>query len=227
MKRFSDRVRSGFASLSIAATLTISTMAPCAANAQEAATAPGEAGNEHEPTAHVEGHGGGHGGHGLDPKRFAFQLINFAILAAILGFAGGKAINKVLAARHDQLKKDLVDASAARAAALERLKAQETRLANLEADVARLRASIKDEAIKEEQLLLASAEEKARRIQDETRFLVDQQVKEAELRFRDEVANATAKIAEELVRKSVRPDDEARLNQSFIADLERNKEATI
>jgi F0F1-type ATP synthase membrane subunit b/b' len=168
---------------------------------------------------------GEHGEHGLDPKKLAFQFINFGLLVAILGFAGGKAINKALAARHDQMKRDLAEASAQRAEAQARLKQQEARLANLEAEVLRLRESIKEEAQKEEQRLLAGAEEKARRIQHETQFLVDQQVKEAEQNFRAEVANAASRIAEEIVRRSVRPEDEARLNQSFVADLENAKGA--
>ena len=179
---------------------------------------------EHGAAAKGEGHAdeGGHGGehHGLDPKRLAFQLINFALLLTILGFFGGRAINKALGARHAQMKNDLLEAQQARAAAEARLAQQERRLANLEKEVLAMRASIKEEAVKEEQRLVAAAEEKSRRIQDETRFLVDQQVKEAEIRFREEVASASVRIAEEIVRRSVRPDDENRLNQTFIADLE-------
>ena len=93
-------------------------------------------------------------------------------------------------------------------------------MANLEKEIAALRASIKEEAINEEQRLVAAAEEKARRIQDETKFLLDQQVKEAELRFRAEVAGTAVRVAEEIVRRSVQPEDTARLQQSFIADLE-------
>ncbi len=177
------------------------------------------------PTA-IAASSGDHGEHHFDPKTFAFQLVNFGLLVAILGFAGGKAINKALAARHDQMKKDLDEAAAIKTDALARLEKQQSRLTNLEAEVARLRASIKEEAEKEEQRLYAGAEEKARRIADETRFLVDQQVKEAEKGFRREVADAAARVAEEIVRRSVRPDDESRLTQSFIADLESGKGAS-
>jgi F0F1-type ATP synthase membrane subunit b/b' len=181
---------------------------------------------EHGAAAKGEGHADeGHGGehHGLDTKKLAFQLINFALLLTILGFFGGKAINKALAARHDQMKRDLEEARLARTAAEARLAQQEKRLGNLEKEVISLRASVKDEALKEEQRLVAAAEEKARRIQDETRFLMDQQVKEAEVRFREEVAGTAVRIAEEIVRRSVRPDDETRLTQGFIADLENSK----
>ena len=164
--------------------------------------------------------GGEHGAHGLDLKRLAFQVINFAIVLAIVGLFGGKAINKALAARHEQMKKDLDEANAARTAAQNRLVEQEARLANLETEVQRLLASIKEEASNEEARLLASAEERSRRIQAETRFLVDQQIKEAQISFRREVAESTARIAEVIVRRAVRPDDDARLNQTFVADLQ-------
>jgi F-type H+-transporting ATPase subunit b len=173
---------------------------------------------EHDAPAHGA-EAAEHDGHGIDGKKLAFQLINFGILVFVLGFFGGRGINKALAARHEQIKKDLDEAAQARAAAEARLKTQEKRMANLERDVAALRVSIKDEAKKEEELLVAAAEDKARRIQDETRFLMDQQVKEAELRFRQEVASTAVRVAEEIVRRTVRPDDEARLNQSFVADV--------
>lgn len=163
---------------------------------------------------------GGHGPAHLDYGRLAFQLINFGLLLAILGFFGGKAINKALAARHDQMKKDLDEANAARTAAQGRLVEQEARLHNLETEVQNLLASIKDEAAKDEALQLANAEERSRRIQDETRFLVEQQIKEAQVNFRREVAESTARIAEIIVRRAVRPDDDARLNQTFVADLQ-------
>lgn len=178
------------------------------------------AGGEHEAA------GGEHGEHhGLDAKRLGLQLLNFAVLAAILGFFGGKAINKALASRHEQMKKDLEEAQQARTAAEARLAKQERRMTNLENEVAALRTSIKEEAVNEEQRLVAAAEEKARRVQDETRFLLDQQVKEAELRFRAEVAGTAVRVAEELVRRSVNPEDTTRLQQTFIADLENGAAA--
>jgi F-type H+-transporting ATPase subunit b len=191
------------------------------AGAPAALAAEPEHGAGHAQPEHGAEHGGGHGEHGLDPKRFAFQLINFGILVFILGWFGGRAINKALAGRHDQIKKDLDEAAQTRAAAEARLVTHERRLANLEKEAAALRTSIKDEAKKEEELLVAAAVEKARRIQDETRFLMDQQVKEAELRLREEVASTAVRVAEEIVRRSVRPDDEVRLNQTFVADVER------
>jgi F-type H+-transporting ATPase subunit b len=169
---------------------------------------------------------GGGEDHGLDPKRLAFQLLNFGVLLAILIKFGGGAINKALRARYEQMKTALEEATQARAEAETRLKQQEARLARLEQEVTRLRASIRDEAEHEQRALVAAGEERARRIGGETKFLLEQQVKEAELRLRDEVATAAVRIAEEIVRKSLLPDDNQRLVQTFVSELERAPHAT-
>ena len=49
---------------------------------------------------------------------------------------------------------------------------------------------------------------------------MDQEVKQAEIRFREEVAAQAVRIAEEVVQRSVKPEDDKRLSQSFVADLE-------
>jgi F-type H+-transporting ATPase subunit b len=165
--------------------------------------------------------GGGHDAHGFDAKTFAFQLLNFGVLVFLLVKFGGGAINKSLKARHEQMKTDLDEANRLKKEAEARLAEQDQRLGSLEQELQRLRASLADEAKHEEQKLLAAAEERAQRVKDETKFLLAQQVKEAELRFRGEVAAAAVRIAEELVKKSLLPDDEQRLAQAFVTELER------
>jgi F-type H+-transporting ATPase subunit b len=155
----------------------------------------------------------------LDGGKLALQLLNFAVLAGILGFFGGKAINKALLSRHQQLKADLVAASEARQAAELRVAEQDRRLGSLESEIAGIRAGIKQEAEAEKQRLIAAAEERAKRIGDETRFLLDQQVKEAEATLRREVAEAAVKIAAEIVTKSLGAADQQRLLDTFVADV--------
>jgi F-type H+-transporting ATPase subunit b len=141
------------------------------------------------------------------------------VLLFLLIKFGGSAINKGLRARHEQLKSDLEEAARQKAAAETRFKEQEKRLANLESELEAMRRSILKEAENEKARIIAAAEEKARRVQEETRFQLDQQVKEAEGRFRAEVAQAALKIADELLRRSVNTSDEQRLAQSFVTEL--------
>jgi F-type H+-transporting ATPase subunit b len=189
------------------------TLAPATAHAEETV---GEA------VAAQQGPEGGEDGEPapkLDTRKLALQLLNFAVLAAILGWFGGKAINKALLARHQQLKEDLVAAAEARSAAEARAAEQGRRLETLETEIADIRANIKAEAEDEKQRLIAAAEVRAKSIAAETTFLLDQQIKEAEVTLRREVAEAAVKIAEQIVTRSLDARDQQRLLDTFVADV--------
>ena len=155
----------------------------------------------------------------FNPKKFALQLLNFSVLLFILIKFGGPAIGKALAARHQQLKADLAAASAARAEAEARLAQQEARLSALEQEIEGIRTGVKAEAEAEKARLIALAEERAKRIKEETSFALDQQVKEAEERLRREVAAAAVDLAEQMVRKALGAADQQRMVDSFVADV--------
>lgn len=184
---------------------------------QQAAAQPTEAhGAGHGETA--QGHGEDHGGHaGVDPKTLALQILNFGVLLFILIWFGGRAISKALRARHEQLKTDIEGAAQRRTQAEQRFREQESRMANLEKELVALRTEVQQAGELEHARLLEGAQEKAKRIQEETRFQLEQQVKEAELRLRAEVATTAIKIADELLKRSVGPEDDRRLAQEFAA----------
>jgi F-type H+-transporting ATPase subunit b len=165
------------------------------------------------------GHGGGHGEHGFDIGTFAFQLFNFGVLLFIVIRLGGGAVNKALQTRHDKMKTELEEASRLRADAEARLAVQTQRLDHLEKEVTGLRGRMADEAASEKARLIAASEDRARRIEHETRFLLDQQVKQAEVSFRAEVASAAARVAEELLRWQVNADDQRRLAEGFVSQV--------
>ena len=173
------------------------------------------------PEGHAAGqseHGAGHGEHaGFSGKTFALQLLNFGVLLFLLIWFGGRAMNKSLRARHEQLKGEISEAARLRDEATKKFQAQEQRVADLEKEITALRASLRQDAEREQARLIEGAQERAKRIQEEMRFQLSQQVKEAELLLRAEVASASVKLAEELVRKSVNTDDERRLAREFVA----------
>jgi F-type H+-transporting ATPase subunit b len=160
-----------------------------------------------------------HGAPSINGKSLALQLLNFGVLLAILIKFGGGAINKALAARHEQLKTELASAATARAQAEERLRKQEARLAGLEREIATMRAGIKREAEVEKAQLIAAAEERARRVRDEAVFVIDQQVKEAQILLRRDVAESALRVAEEILRRAVDGNDQRRLLDGFVEEI--------
>jgi len=162
-----------------------------------------------------------HGEHaGFKVSTFVLQLINFGVLLFLLIYFGGRAMNKSLRARHEQLKGELAEAARLRDEAKQKVDAQERRLADLEKELSALRASMRQDAAREQARLLEGAQERAKKIQEEMRFQLDQQVKEAEMLLRAEVANASVKLAEALVSKAVDTQDERRLAQEFVAGFD-------
>jgi F-type H+-transporting ATPase subunit b len=160
-----------------------------------------------------------HGAPSLDGKQLASQLFNFAALIAILYFGGRKAVSAALQSRHQQIKTDLVSAAEARTAAQARFEKQEQRLAALEQEIAAIAASIKQEAEAEKQRLIAMAEERAKRIRDESEFIIEQQVKQAEEDLRREVAAAAVALAEKIVRNQMLPGDQQKMIDAFVGDI--------
>jgi hypothetical protein len=80
------------------------------------------------------GHGSGHGG--IDAKTLALQFLNFGALLFILIYFGGRAFSKALRNRHNQLKAEIDSAASQKALAQQRFQEQESRLANLEQELA-------------------------------------------------------------------------------------------
>ena len=186
----------------------------------EAAHEASEAASHESATPEGEGHEGGeHAARIESPLRLLASLVNFAGLAFILVKFGGSAVKKGLASRHTQLKTDISQAAEAKAAAEARYKAQEARLAGLEQEIATLRAKMKAEAEAEKSRLLAAAEERAARVREETRFLLEQQTKEAAQVLRREAALAAVKVAEEILRRQVGGTDQQRLLDAFVKEV--------
>jgi len=162
---------------------------------------------------------GPHGSPSIDGSRLGAQLFNFAALIAILYFGGRKAVSAALQARHSQIKSDLASAAETRAAAQARFEQQEKRLASLEQEIAAIAASIKQEAEAEKQRLIAMAEDRAKRIREESEFIIEQQVKQAEEDLRRQTAVAAVALAEKIVRSQLGAADQQRLIDTFVGDV--------
>jgi F-type H+-transporting ATPase subunit b len=174
-------------------------------------------GHETASAEHAEA-AAGHAEHArFSVGTFALQLLNLGVLLFLLVYFGGRAMNKSLRARHEQLKTDLAEAARVRDEARQKLDGQERRLADLEMELTALRTSMRQDAEREQARIVQSAQERARKNQEEMRFQLDQQVKEAEMLLRAEVASASVRLAEELLRKSVDALDQRRLAQEFVA----------
>ncbi len=93
------------------------------------------------------------------------------------------------------------------------------RIARLEADKAQLRADLDGETSYVVGRIRQMAREAAERTVRDTRLTADATMEAARRRLREALAEATGRVARELLARSFTPEDQARLLQSFQARL--------
>ena len=165
--------------------------------------------------------GGGQHGPVIPWGEVVKQAINFLILAAVLVYFLRKPLASFLKERSELLRKSIDDAAKARADAAEKLSAIELRTAKLTDEIARLNAKMDAEAEAEGRRLQETAAVEISRIRTQSEFAGEQEVKKAREELRREAALLSARAAEELVRKTLSPEDQERLVRENIEKIER------
>ncbi len=94
----------------------------------------------------------------------AFELLNFLVLAALVGYFALKLLPKVFRQRSSSIQRKLVEARSATEEASARLNAIEDRLGRLDGEIAAMRHQIEAETEREERKIKASVEEEAAKI---------------------------------------------------------------
>jgi F-type H+-transporting ATPase subunit b len=166
--------------------------------------------------------GGAHQGGGVHIPwgEIIKQAINFLLLAGVLVYFLRKPISSFLKERSDLLRKAIDDAAKARAEAAEKLAAIETRTAKLADEIAGMNAKMDVEAAAEARRLQETAAVEISRIRSQAEFTGEQEVKKAREELRREASLLSARAAEELVRKTLSPEDQERLVRENLEKIE-------
>ncbi len=103
---------------------------------------------------------------GLNAEQAAttFTVLNFAVLAALIGWFLAKTLPKTFRDRSTAIQKNLVDARTATEEANARLNSVEARLSKLDDQIAALRAQADKDSAHDEQRIRASVEEDKQKI---------------------------------------------------------------
>jgi F-type H+-transporting ATPase subunit b len=103
---------------------------------------------------------------GLTPEKAAdaFTLLNFVILAVLVGWFLLRTLPKVFRDRSSALEKNLIEARKASEEASSRLSGVEARLKNLDEQIATMRAQAEKDAEAEEQRMKSSVEDEKQKI---------------------------------------------------------------
>lgn len=160
------------------------------------------------------------------PPPFGFALINFAVFGLIMYRLAARPLRDFVRTRHTTIKRDLDEAAAAKAAASAKLREYEAKIAGIEDEVARLVAQVKREAEEEKQRLIAQAAEQAKRLREDAEAQVRAEVRRIERALKREAVESALATAEKVLREKLSGDDQKKLADRYVADLEGHRATT-
>jgi F-type H+-transporting ATPase subunit b len=172
---------------------------------------------------------GGH--HAKDPAHkgwpapFGFALINFGIFLAIMSKLAWKPLKQFMITRHDEIATNLDAAAKLRAEAEATLKQYETKIGGIDREIDTLLANIRKEAEMEKARIMAAAEADAKRLKEDAERQIAAEIDRARRELRRGVIEAAVGAAEESLKKNIGSDDQRKMAESYVHDVEARAKA--
>lgn len=164
----------------------------------------------------------GEGGDFISVDRSLFvQIINFGLLLLVLW----KLLYRPLVAKMEErtaaIKTSLEEAQQVRAEAQRQQEENSARLREAYAEAQAIREAALKEAAEEQRTLVEAARAEAQRLVESARAQMESDVRRARDELRREVAELATGVAERLIRRSLRDEDQRRIVAEAVASLDR------
>lgn len=147
---------------------------------------------------------------GFEAWRF-INLFLFIAVCLLLHRRFGRPISEALRRRRESIKLELESARQRRAAAAAELAVVEARLADVDKEVAKIRAEAEAEAEKERRRLKAATEAEISKLKAQSERDIANLVKTAQMELRQFAASQGVQAAETLIRRDLDPAKDGRL----------------
>jgi F-type H+-transporting ATPase subunit b len=154
------------------------------------------------------------------PPPFGWALVNFVIFAAILSRVLWRPLKSGWVARHDQIKGELSEARRLREEAERQLAEYGKKVANADREVDELLATLRKEADADRARLVAAAQAEAARLKTDAERQIKVEIERARAELRRQAVTAAVAAAEEILRKNVNADDQRRLAEQYLGELD-------
>jgi F-type H+-transporting ATPase subunit b len=158
---------------------------------------------------------------------FIWEVLNFLILAGLLGWLIAKHGTPLLAARSREIGEGLAAGEKAKAEANARAAQVQAKLANLGTEIATLRADAKEEREREAERIRRETETEIARIRYQAGYEIESAGKQARMEVQHAAAKMAIELAEQKVRARMSPEIQAGLLQGFLTDLPSNGSARL
>jgi F-type H+-transporting ATPase subunit b len=147
------------------------------------------------------------------------RIFNLSLFVGLLIYVLRRPVKSAFQGRRESIRRELTRAQEEKAAALAKLQEVEERLARLDAETSAMREQARREAEAERGRIAAATEEEVRKIREQARREIENAGKAARAELREYAAGQSVSLAEEMLRRSIRPEDDARLVNEYVEDL--------
>lgn len=159
---------------------------------------------------------------GLELWKFV-NLFLFIVVAILLHRWRGRPAREWLRARSEEIKRELERAREERDRAVAKLAEVEARFALLDAETATIKEKARVEAEAEKQRIRLATELDIARIQEHARREIENASKAAKHELRRFAAQESVRLAEGILKREIKPDDDARLTSLSVQELGRTQ----
>jgi F0F1-type ATP synthase membrane subunit b/b' len=150
-----------------------------------------------------------------------WKFANLAVFVAVMVYILTRKakLGEVFQSRREGIKLELAKAQQERDAALAKLKEVEERLARLDTEVATVKERSVVEAAEERERIARATENEISKLSEQASREIESAGKAAKKDLRRYAAEQSVRLAEDIVRREMRPEDDARLIANNIEEL--------
>jgi ATP synthase F0 subunit b len=153
------------------------------------------------------------------PSFEVWRWVNLIIFVGLFIYILRRPVSEAMRARREGIRRDLMRAQEERNAALAKLEVVETRLARLDAEVSNIHEQSQKEAAEERERIRRSTEEETQKLREQARREIESAGKAARQELREFAAGQSVQLAEEMIRRDIKPEDDARLVSLRVEEL--------
>jgi ATP synthase F0 subunit b len=153
------------------------------------------------------------------PSFELWRWVNLLIFVALFIYILRRPVSEAMRARREGIRRELMRAQEERNAALAKLEEVEARLTRLDEEVASVRRQSEREAAEERERIRRSTEEEARKLREQAQREIESAGKAARQELREFAAEQSVRLAEEMIRRDIKPEDDARLVALRVEEL--------
>ena len=151
----------------------------------------------------------------------AWKFVNLAVFVGVMVYILTRKANlgEAFRTRRENIKQELARAQQERDAAVAKLKEVEERLARLDTEVAEISERSQREAAEERERIARSTETEIARLGEQAQREIESAGKTAKHELRKYTAEQSVRLAEEMIRREMKPEDDTRLIDNNIREL--------